>query len=1278
MGGHEMSDTPKRKKRLLYIFLVPLIGIVVMQGVLLLSMIFFSGVKGTLENNAVETDMHILSNRQMALQNTMVGEWGTLSVESEEYSIVLKELLDERHMTVYDFLDDKDAQETYLERIFPSMITDIQQKSVSGGFLILANRMPVEEAADYCGFFIRDSDPSKKTATNADLLIERGNKNLARSASIPLDNQWSKNFHFEGKGNRKADDFYYEPYTAGAAHTDTDMVNLGYWSMPFVLEDSYMDSHRMITYSLPLIYDGIIYGVLGTEISLNCIGDYMDIRELDSNLNAGYILVKKQENNTYKTVTGKGMLYEYVSGSGETFTLSEHQIKGLYLVDDVKVGEQNIYAMTMPLNLYSNNVPYDDTQWQLCALVTENSIFETGNKLYEGIIGSIIICALLGLVVIIFVVRGVMKPVYRLMNSVRGGVEGIRQFVPSQILEIDELHQVVEDVTEAQKKTENRLIEEKERYRLAIESSQDIFFTYRKPEHRLEIVNTEGWDGNWECTEDKTFFEHFYVHPLDKIQVEHAFKGGAAKVEIEFRMKQHPDKEYEWYLLFASIAYDEAGEINRIVGYLHNIHLRKERELEQIKKKTIDPVTEFYHIHEGLRLVHEMQSQTSEGVVFLLKIMSFHTLNEQYGLIFGDIILEQLSEYLCQECGDADIQNEVLMRAGYSEIAGWLPGTDEDQAEKIMDRVREKFANLIHGDIIKLNFACGLVHTDNETDIQTLMEYSKIAVEQAEKKYMDTIRYEALSDSEKDIATKAEFEDVVSIGYTKNMGLVSVALNLFDRAGSIYVLLDILAVKLQRQYMLENLIITSYSKENMVNSLEYSWKDIPDAEARIYEKMMSREFISDESGIRVNMTDNGHYSGTIFFVGLSEELLENSAEKKEIRELATVIQNRINQEKHDLSAQAKADFLARMSHEIRTPMNGIIGMTEIALKEGQSKERCMDCLQKIRGSSQHLLSLVNDILDMSKIENGKMQIRESKVNFEKKLYSLYSLIESKITEKHMHYTEKIELEHSWFWVDELRVSQVLINILGNAIKYTDEGGNIEFEAIERKYDDETSEIYFAVTDDGVGINEEDQQVVFHSFEQAKNQDGVYRQGTGLGLAISNRLVNLMGSSIHLESELGKGSKFSFILRLKWAHMAQDEEVSSEETINLKGKRILIAEDNELNQEIIQTILEDYGILVELAFDGQIAVDKMKASPPGYYDMILMDIMMPNMDGLEATRQIRKLSHPDSQTIPIIAMTANAFAEEQRQSVASGMNAHLSKPLDIEKLQKTLKQYLTNG
>ena len=219
---------------------------------------------------------------------------------------------------------------------------------------------------------------------------------------------------------------------------------------------------------------------------------------------------------------------------------------------------------------------------------------------------------------------------------------------------------------------------------------------------------------------------------------------------------------------------------------------------------------------------------------------------------------------------------------------------------------------------------------------------------------------------------------------------------------------------------------------------------------------------------------------------------------------------------------------------------------------------------------------------------------------------------------------------------------------------------------------EADELIIVIQDNGCGMTPEQTSQIFTPFTTFKEQ------GTGLGLAISNRLVNLMGSSIHLESELGKGSKFSFTLRLKWAHMEQDEEVSFEETINLKGKRILIAEDNELNQEIIQTILEDYGILVELAFDGQIAVDKMKASPPGYYDMILMDIMMPNMDGLEATRQIRKLSHPDSQTIPIIAMTANAFAEEQRQSVASGMNAHLSKPLDIEKLQKTLKQYLTNG
>ena len=1301
-----MRDTPKRKKRLLNIFLIPLIGIVLIQGVLLLAMLFFSGVKSTMENNTVETDAHILENRQMALQNTMIREWSSLNGESEDCAVVMERILSERNLTVKDFLSDGEMQEEFLRQMFDEMITTVQQKSISGGFLIMANDSPIEKAADYRGFFIRDSDPSRKTATNTDLLMERGSKDLARNASISLDNPWSRNFHFEGKGNRSADSFYYEPYSAGMAYPDTNMINLGYWAAPFVLEDNYMDNHHMITYSLPLIYDGTIYGVLGVEASLACLEDYMDVRELDANQNAGYILVKNQGNDTYQCIAGKGALYEAVARTGAFFTLSDQSIKGLYQVDGVTVGKQKIYALTAPMELYSNNVPYKNTQWEMCALVTERSIFEVGEKLYRGIIGIIIGSACLGLLVVILMVRKAVNPVYRLMDSVRGGVEGIREFVPSQIIEIDELHNVVENMTEAQKKTEDQLIEEKERYRIAIESSQDMFFTYRKQEQRLEIVNTEEWDGIWDCTRRKEIYEHPYVHPLDRMQVMNAFRNPGANVEIEFRMKQRLDRDYEWFSLSARVINDESGKTSMIVGYLHNINQQKERELEEGRKKNTDPVTGFYRQEEGFRMIRDMRSKNPEGVLFLLQIRSFRKLNELYGLTFGDLLLDQLADRLRAESEKAGMQDAVFVRAGSSEIGGWFPEESEDKTSQLLVRVRAAFNGLIHNNMMKPDFISGIVSADNETGIQTLIDHAKISVIQARRKHTDTVRYETLSEEEKAIELKWDFGEVVSMGYTEQMGLVSIALNLFERAGSTAAFLDLLTAKLQKHYSLTNLLITVYSRENLINSLEYSWTEVSDADrensvvscaeqevvesdftdegnivcamdSEVYRKPMFGSFLHGSFGIAVNMMDNGQYSGTIFFEGLSGELLEDEAERKELKEIATVIQNRINQEKHDLSAQAKADFLARMSHEIRTPMNGIIGMTEIALKDGQSQERQIDCLQKIKGSSQYLLSLVNDILDMSKIESGKMQITESGTDLKKKLHGLYNLIEPKITEKHMHYMEKIELVHSWFRADELRLSQVLINILGNAIKYTNDGGHIRFEAIERISDENTntSEIYFAVTDDGVGISQEDQQRVFQSFEQATHQDGVYRQGTGLGLAISNRLVHLMGSSIQLESEPGKGSTFSFTLNLKWAEAEEKTEISETDVVDLSGKRILVVEDNELNTEIIQTILEDYGILVETAADGKIALDMMKASAPGYYDMIFMDIMMPNMNGLEATRQIRKLQRPDSSTIPIVAMTANAFAEEQKQSVASGMNAHLSKPLNIEKLQETLKEYL---
>ena len=536
------------------------------------------------------------------------------------------------------------------------------------------------------------------------------------------------------------------------------------------------------------------------------------------------------------------------------------------------------------------------------------------------------------------------------------------------------------------------------------------------------------------------------------------------------------------------------------------------------------------------------------------------------------------------------------------------------------------------------------------------------------------------------------------------MTLSSIALNLFDRDGDTSVVLDILALKLQEKYHLADIVITHFNGEYMVNNLLYCWKtwekkdgwdgmvhcsekqyqhfvetqemqQILTSGESILKEPLIQPFASGRNDIVFHMTDNGQYSGSIVFQDIDQEVLEKKEECKCLEEISAIIQNRLNLERHDLSAKAKSDFLARMSHEIRTPMNGIIGMTEIALKDGQTEERRIDCLRKIEHSSEYLLGLINDILDMSKIESGKMRLIEEKCNLMEMIQGLHPLLEAKLNENNIQYIADIQLKNHWFLADSLRLNQVLVNLLGNALKYSKPDGHVWLTVRETEEEKGFSNLYFQVRDDGIGISPENQQLIFRQFEQADNSDNARKQGTGLGLAISRRIVRMMDSDIKLESEPGKGSTFSFNVKLQPVSCEKTTVTSQPEEISFPGKRILVVEDNELNMEIICTILEGYKILTEQAVNGKEAVYQMEKTAPGYYDMILMDIMMPEMDGLEAARAIRAMEREDCKTIPIYAMSANAFDEDVKRSLASGMNGHLSKPVDIQVLEKTLKKVL---
>ena len=1295
----------KKKKSLWNIFLIPILIIVFVQGAVPFLTLIFSGIRSNMENAVIGLDSHTVENRKVVLENDMIEQWSSVYKESDSLSSALTKVLSNHQMDMQGFMGSGKVQEEYLETVFYDMVEVLQYNSTSGIFLVLGNDGDTDSEGEYKGFWVSDSDPQTKTASRTDLLMERGSKVLSQNMSISLDTSWHTDFHFQGNGKRDADDFFYQPYITAENYVDsrTSMKNLGYWSKPFILEDFYKDNHKMITYSAPLVYDKTVYGVLGIEVGVNDLTKFFPVKDLDSDLNAGFALVVDHGNGNYEGIAGEGALYDAVSRDGSDFVLEEPVQENLRLVQGAAIGKQQIYGLVSNLELYSRNVPYEDTQWALCGFVTEDSVYGLISDVYERILGAILGSALMAVILVYFLVQYATEPVYHLVESVRGGVKGIHGFQESGIQELDELHKVIENLTDTQMQTENQLLEEKERYRIAVESSQDAFFTYKCKEKLLEIVNSKGNDGVWDCGKHPEFLDNDSIHPADKAKLVNAVKSSDGVLDVDFRL-QHANGEFQWVNLSGSITFDENKERSRVVGCIHNVHQHKLLEQAQKRKQIYDSITSFYRLGSGLEVVETLCRDDPEGVLVLLEIQQFSKIDERYGLIFGDIILEQFAGLLAKRFQEDGLNGGIYIRAGADQMLVWLPVCTTGPIVRSVQGLEKEFGALTDEKHLSLSLKCGIAVTGSRNSLSEALEQTKTALTAARHGKQEIMFYEELSTVEKACAVDVAFAEVASLERLKEMTLSSIALNLFDRDGDTSVVLDILALKLQEKYHLTDIVITHFNGEYMVNNLLYCWKtwekkdgwdgmvhcsekqyqhfvetqemqQLLTSGESIWKEPLIQPFASGRNDIVFHMTDNGQYSGSIVFRDIDQDVLEKKEECKCLEEISAIIQNRLNLERHDLSAKAKSDFLARMSHEIRTPMNGIIGMTEIALKDGQTEERRIDCLRKIEYSSEYLLGLINDILDMSKIESGKMRLIEEKCNLMEMIQGLRPLLEAKLNENNIQYIADIQLKNHWFMADSLRLNQVLVNLLGNALKYSRPDGHVWLTVRETEEEKGFSNLYFQVRDDGIGIAPEKQQLIFRQFEQADNSENARKQGTGLGLAISRRIVRMMDSDIKLESEPGKGSSFSFNVKLQPVSGEKTTVTSQPEEISFPGKRILVVEDNELNMEIICTILENYGIKTEQAVNGKEAVRRMEESVPGYYDMIFMDIMMPEMDGLEATRTIRNLDREDCKKIPIYAMSANAFDEDVKRSLASGMNGHLSKPVNLQVLEKTLQKVL---
>ena len=435
----------------------------------------------------------------------------------------------------------------------------------------------------------------------------------------------------------------------------------------------------------------------------------------------------------------------------------------------------------------------------------------------------------------------------------------------------------------------------------------------------------------------------------------------------------------------------------------------------------------------------------------------------------------------------------------------------------------------------------------------------------------------------------------------------------------------------------------------------------------------NREFIHQETGEPHYI----HVTGFINDVQGAKKCIVDLSDRTGEHQTTLAVEAAL--EVAEKASKAKTDFLSNMSHDIRTPMNAIIGITTLMKNELHQPEKLAEHLGKLESSGQ-LLGIINDILDMSRIESGKTTLNVEKMNLPQQVIQLDSIIRQQAGQRRQIFTINTLVQHENVLADPNRLNQVLMNILSNAVKYTPTGGHIRLDVEELTHTEHYAKYRFVVQDDGIGMSEDYQKTLFDPFTREERSGTNKVQGTGLGMAITKSIVDLMGGSISVESATGKGTRFEVVLEFPidteadTAQKAQALPEEEETTSPLSGMKFLCAEDNALNAEILQMLLETKGASCTICSNGQEIVDAFASVKPGDYDMILMDIQMPVMDGLEATRRIRSGENPLGRTIPILAMTANAFLEDMQKSKEAGMDEHLSKPVDISALEQVVKRF----
>lgn len=1296
---------------------IPLLAAVILQAAIFYCTLAFTGTlrdisagsEKLLEKNASECSVY--------LETEMTKRWNGLTGVSDRAGRIIGRIAEKYGIQEKDLLKNDEYAAEFLSEIAESLLETLRTNSVSGAFVVLsdsASRPNSGAAAELRGIFFSDGDPQYNSANYSDIMMVRGSNSVSEKYSIPLDIGWTDKYRYiPGETDM---DFFFKPVFAGYDYPYAAPENLGYWSRPFYLSDkNKYETERIITYSQPLMYGDIVFGAVGISVSAERISELMP----DDGISGGggcYALLTYDSGDlsanvaiTSRTRSG------FEQNVGQQITFSESDDSMLREIPDTEINGAQAYCAVKELNLYPENSPYGTERWFAAAVSSKDSIYNDTSAIHFGIIIAAAVSAVIGFTVIFIASGRLIKPVKALSDSVKkAGENGFIEPVKTSISEINDLSGALNELSVKRIEYQNELATERERYLLAVQSTNDSILEYDCRNDILYLYNFKAQSkGENDSAEKK--FENFrsmvaagrVCHPDNIPELTDFLDGVLHKTGLCIRFRPDTDSAgYIWIMMKTKSVYSSDGKLMRVIASCKDVTEEKKLEMEQLEKERRDPVTKFYLSYYGDTLAAKF-SYDMKGQPFISAIVRIADMDEmfkKFGQTFCNAVLEEAAIVIRKIVPE----DYIVYRGEIDEFIILTPLNSRDEARALFRSIMDGISEIYSSGNIRIECVVGAYIKYADEPIASSRLKTRFASEAAYRfrsefggiVFADEVsgREEFVSEFRKNRSNS--FPPAIRAESEESSDIVTFAFNIFEKSSDFEAALQALLSKAGRTLDMQRIIIFDMNKDYYTMRISSQWcaSEMAPIEIKTYAygkaayNAMEREYksfdckiadaafferdaihgkgktIADGTAYSVPMLDNDLVSGIIVYECRTENADESVTSC--MKELTKVISAYIAKSRTSRESKAKSEFLSKMSHEIRTPMNAIIGMTAIAMSYEDSDSSVMECLKKIDSSSRYLMALINDILDMSRIESGKMTAEETYLDLNELIGRLDTMIRVQTENKGIWLRVETDIKNPHLLGDPLKLNQIMVNILGNAVKFTETGG-IHLKVTETRSETEgTVNVFFSVKDTGIGISEENIGKIFNSFEQADVDTVRKYGGTGLGLAICSNLVRLLGGNLEVRSSLGEGSEFFFTLPMKVTDPPAETLTDEGEAVDFTSKRVLIAEDDELNLEIACTLIGAEGINTETAANGQEAYEKFEASDEGYYDAILMDIRMPVMDGIEATKHIRGSDRPDASHIPIIAMTANAFDEDMKKSVECGMNGHLTKPIDMKKVIDT--------